>query len=120
MAGDRPLYYLPWSPQSPPWQRGLFESWVARPPYSTIPICDWWALALEFFLGGGVGYVTWEGTQHFPLQKRLPNDTPIGPSATPGVNWGCQANGGKMGPGMLLQKLWTLPHAGGWVSPFPS
>jgi uncharacterized protein (DUF39 family) len=26
--------------------------------------------------------VTWEGTQHFPLQKRLPNQTPIGPAAT--------------------------------------
>jgi L-aspartate semialdehyde sulfurtransferase len=24
----------------------------------------------------------WEGTQHFPLQKRLPNRTPIGPAAT--------------------------------------
>lgn len=26
--------------------------------------------------------MTWEGTQHFPLQKRLPNATPIGPAAT--------------------------------------
>jgi uncharacterized protein (DUF39 family) len=34
------------------------------------------------FLGGGIGYVTGEGTQHFPLQKRLPNQTPIGPAAT--------------------------------------
>jgi uncharacterized protein (DUF39 family) len=33
-------------------------------------------------MGGGIGYVTWEGTQHFPLQKRLPNETPIGPAAT--------------------------------------
>jgi uncharacterized protein (DUF39 family) len=29
-----------------------------------------------------VGYVVGEGTQHFPLQKRLPNETPIGPAAT--------------------------------------
>jgi len=29
-----------------------------------------------------VGYVAWEGTQHFPLQKRLPNGLPIGPAAT--------------------------------------
>lgn len=33
-------------------------------------------------MGGGTGYVAWEGTQHFPLQKRLPNRTPIGPAAT--------------------------------------
>jgi uncharacterized protein (DUF39 family) len=36
----------------------------------------------RIFLGGGIGYVAWEGTQHFPLQKRLPNRTPIGPAAT--------------------------------------
>lgn len=33
-------------------------------------------------MGGGVGYIVGEGTQHFPLQKRLPNRTPIGPAAT--------------------------------------
>ncbi|MDE5110005.1 MAG: hypothetical protein O4753_01545, partial [Trichodesmium sp. St7_bin2_1] len=36
----------------------------------------------RIFLGGGIGYITWEGTQHFPLQKRLSNRTPIGPAAT--------------------------------------
>ena len=39
-------------------------------------------IGTRIFLGGGVGYITWEGTQHFPLQKRLPNRTPIGPAAT--------------------------------------
>lgn len=29
-----------------------------------------------------MGYVAWEGTQHFPLQKRLDNRTPIGPAST--------------------------------------
>jgi L-aspartate semialdehyde sulfurtransferase len=36
----------------------------------------------KIFMGGGIGYVAWEGTQHFPLQKRLENRTPIGPGAT--------------------------------------
>jgi L-aspartate semialdehyde sulfurtransferase len=36
----------------------------------------------RIFLGGGIGYIAWEGTQHFPLQKRLANHTPIGPAAT--------------------------------------
>lgn len=36
----------------------------------------------KIFLGGGIGYIAWEGTQHFPRQKRLPNRTPIGPAAT--------------------------------------
>jgi len=39
-------------------------------------------IGTRIFLGGGVGYVAWEGTQHFPLQKRLANRTPIGPAAT--------------------------------------
>ncbi len=36
----------------------------------------------KIFLGGSIGYVAWEGTQHFPLQKRQPNRTPIAPAAT--------------------------------------
>ncbi len=39
-------------------------------------------IGTRIFLGGGIGYVTWEGTQHNPMQKRLPNDTPVGPAAT--------------------------------------
>jgi uncharacterized protein (DUF39 family) len=39
-------------------------------------------IGTRLFLGGGIGYIAWEGTQHFPLQKRLPNRTPIGPAAT--------------------------------------
>lgn len=39
-------------------------------------------IGTRIFMGGGVGYVAWEGTQHFPLQKRLENRTPIGPAAT--------------------------------------
>jgi len=39
-------------------------------------------IGTRIFLGGGVGYIAWEGTQHFPLQKRLPNGTPLGPAAT--------------------------------------
>jgi L-aspartate semialdehyde sulfurtransferase len=39
-------------------------------------------IGTKIWLGGGIGYLAWEGTQHFPLQKRLPNRTPIGPAAT--------------------------------------
>jgi uncharacterized protein (DUF39 family) len=38
-------------------------------------------IGTQIFLGGGIGYVTWEGTQHFPLQSAF-NHTPIGPAAT--------------------------------------
>ncbi|HAN44965.1 MAG TPA: hypothetical protein DCQ32_00205 [Cyanobacteria bacterium UBA8156] len=39
-------------------------------------------IGTRIFLGGGIGYIAWEGTQHFPLQKRLANQTPVGPAAT--------------------------------------
>ncbi|MFM9160796.1 MAG: homocysteine biosynthesis protein, partial [Dolichospermum sp.] len=39
-------------------------------------------IGTKIFLAGGIGYVAWEGTQNFPLQKRLENRTPIGPAAT--------------------------------------
>jgi len=39
-------------------------------------------IGTKIFWGGGVGFIAWEGTQHYPLQKQLPNHTPIGPAAT--------------------------------------
>jgi uncharacterized protein (DUF39 family) len=40
------------------------------PNYRTIGI------GTRVFLGGGVGYVAWEGTQHNPSQNRAPNGVP--------------------------------------------
>ncbi|MDN5332343.1 MAG: L-aspartate semialdehyde sulfurtransferase [Tepidanaerobacteraceae bacterium] len=36
----------------------------------------------RIFLGGAVGYVAWEGTQHNPMQERAENGVPIGGGAT--------------------------------------
>jgi uncharacterized protein (DUF39 family) len=46
------------------------------PHYRTI------GLGTRIFLGGGVGYVTWNGTQHNPGQQRSPNGTPLRPAGT--------------------------------------
>ncbi len=46
------------------------------PCYRTI------GLGTRIFLGGGVGYVTWHGTQHRPAVPRAANDTPLRPSGT--------------------------------------
>jgi uncharacterized protein (DUF39 family) len=80
-GGDRPLYtYL-----------GLLEPHLGNAVYSNPgelspllndPLLRRVGIGSRIFLGGGIGYVAWEGTQHFPLQKRLPNQTPIGPAAT--------------------------------------
>jgi uncharacterized protein (DUF39 family) len=46
------------------------------PYYKTI------GLGTRIFLGGGVGYVTWSGTQHKPMAERMPNGTPSRPAGT--------------------------------------
>lgn len=46
------------------------------PYYQTI------GLGTRIFLGGGVGYVTWSGTQHKPQADRAPNGTPLTPAGT--------------------------------------
>jgi len=46
------------------------------PYYRTI------GLGTRIFLGGGIGYVTWHGTQHRPDVKRAQNGTPLTPAGT--------------------------------------
>ncbi|MCP4749066.1 MAG: hypothetical protein GY874_23470 [Desulfobacteraceae bacterium] len=46
------------------------------PYYQTI------GLGTRIFLGGGVGYVTWPGTQHNPSVERTPGGTPTRPAGT--------------------------------------
>lgn len=83
-AGDRPLYtYLG------PLQPNLFNAVYSNPgaisPLFNDPDLNLIGVGTRIFLGGGIGYITGEGTQHFPNQKRLPNGTPIGPAATLGA-----------------------------------
>jgi uncharacterized protein (DUF39 family) len=46
------------------------------PYYMTI------GLGTRIFLGGGIGYVTWNGTQHKPGVERAPGGTPLRPAGT--------------------------------------
>jgi uncharacterized protein (DUF39 family) len=46
------------------------------PYYRTIGV------GTRIFLGGAVGYVAWEGTQHNPTQKRGDNGVPVAPAGT--------------------------------------
>lgn len=80
-GGDRPLYtYL--GPLQPALGNAVYSNPGAISPLFNDPYLQVIGLGTRIFLGGGIGYITWEGTQHFPLQKRLPNGTPIGPAAT--------------------------------------
>lgn len=80
-GGDRPLYtYL--GPLQPHFGNAVYSNPGALSPLLNDPELRLVGIGTRIFLGGGVGYVAWEGTQHFPLQKRLPNQTPIGPAAT--------------------------------------
>ncbi|MGP1386011.1 MAG: homocysteine biosynthesis protein [Thainema sp.] len=80
-GGDRQLFtYL--GPLQPRLGNAVYCNPGAISPLMNDPDLDLVGIGSRVFLGGGVGYIAWEGTQHFPLQKRLPNRTPIGPAAT--------------------------------------
>ncbi|MBD2137577.1 homocysteine biosynthesis protein [Anabaena sp. FACHB-1237] len=80
-GGDRPLYtYL--GVLQPRLGNAVYSNPGALSPLMNDPDLQLVGIGTKIFLGGGIGYVSWEGTQHFPLQKRLDNHTPIGPSAT--------------------------------------
>lgn len=80
-GGEQTLYtYL--GPLSPGLGNAVYSNPGAIAPLSNDPNLQTIGIGTRLFLGGGIGYVAWEGTQHFPMQKRLPNQTPIGPAAT--------------------------------------
>jgi L-aspartate semialdehyde sulfurtransferase len=80
-GGDRPLYtYL--GLLQPNLGNAVYSSTGALSPLLNDPKLQLIGMGTRIFLGGAVGYIAWEGTQHFPLQKRLANSTPIGPAAT--------------------------------------
>lgn len=109
-GGERPLYtYL--GTLQPRLGNAVYASTGALSPLLNDPLLASVGIGTRLFLGGGVGYVAWEGTQHFPLQKRLPNGTPVGPSATLALigdlktmdpRWvrGCRFH--KYGPSLML------------------
>lgn len=80
-GGDRALFtYL--GTLQPRLGNAVYSNPGAIAPLLNDPDLEIIGIGTRIFLGGGIGYVAWEGTQHFPLQKRLPNRTPIGPAAT--------------------------------------
>ncbi|MEO0869771.1 MAG: homocysteine biosynthesis protein [Cyanobacteria bacterium J06642_11] len=80
-SSDRPLLtYL--GPLQPLLGNAVYASSGALSPMLNDPQLQTIGIGSRLFIGGAPGYIAWEGTQHFPLQKRLPNGTPIGPSAT--------------------------------------
>jgi len=80
-GGERTLYtYL--GPLQPRLGNAVYSNPGAISPLLNDPDLEAIGIGTRLFLGGGIGYIAWEGTQHFPLQKRLQNRTPIGPAAT--------------------------------------
>jgi len=109
-GGDRPLFtYL--GPLQPRLGNAVYANTGALSPLLNDPDLQTVGIGTRILLGGGEGYIAWEGTQHFPLQRRLPNRTPVGPAATVALigdakrmdaHWvrGCYFKG--YGPSMML------------------
>lgn len=55
---------------------GQLSPLLNDPEYRTIGV------GTRIFLGGGTGYVAWEGTQHNPTQKRAENRVPVSTAGT--------------------------------------
>lgn len=55
---------------------GQLSPLLNDPLYKTIGI------GTKIFLGGGIGYVSWQGTQHNPTAKRKDNSVPCVPAGT--------------------------------------
>jgi uncharacterized protein (DUF39 family) len=55
---------------------GQLSPLLKDPYYRTIGI------GTKIFLGGGIGFVAWQGTQHNPVVSRKPNGTPDRPAGT--------------------------------------
>lgn len=51
-------------------------------PLFNDPLLKTIGMGTRIFLGGGIGYVAWHGTQHNPSAKRDQNGLPEGPAAT--------------------------------------
>ena len=80
-GGDRTLYtYL--GPLLPRLGNAVYSSIGAASPLLNDPDLEVIGIGSKIFLGGAEGMIAWEGTQHFPRQKKLPNRTPIGPAST--------------------------------------
>lgn len=80
-GGDRTLYtYL--GPLLPRLGNAVYSNIGALSPLLNDPYLEAIGIGTKIFLGGAEGMITWEGTQNFPLQKRSPNGTPIGPAST--------------------------------------
>ncbi|MBG0743483.1 MAG: homocysteine biosynthesis protein [Cylindrospermopsis raciborskii KL1] len=80
--GSEELLHTYLGPLQPRLGNAVYSNPGALSPLMNDPDLQLVGIGTKIFLGGGIGYVVWEGTQHFPLQKRLENRTPIGPSAT--------------------------------------
>lgn len=80
-GGERPLYtYL--GVLQPRLGNAVYSNPGSVSPLLNDPKLETIGIGTRIWLAGAEGYIAWEGTQHFPLQKRLPNETPIGPAAT--------------------------------------
>ncbi len=55
---------------------GTFSPLMNDPYYKTIGI------GTRIFLGGGIGYIIWHGTQHMPDSSRTEKGIPMGPAGT--------------------------------------
>jgi L-aspartate semialdehyde sulfurtransferase len=116
-GGDRTLYTFLGTLQAR-LGNAVYASGGALSPLLNDPELNILGVGSRIWIGGTTGYLAWEGTQHFPLQKRLPNATPMGPAGTVALigdakemnpRWVRGARLQNYGPGLMIGVGVALP-----------
>ena len=89
---------------------GQLSPLLNDPLYKTI------GLGTRIFLGGGIGYVVWNGTQHNPGVKRTPGGVPTSPAGTLAVMGDLKQMSSPVAQGCQLYRLWRDAHRRDWCS----
>ena len=85
---------------------GQLSPFLNDPLYKTVGI------GTRIFLGGGIGYISWWGTQHNPGVKRAGNSTPLTPSGTAAVIGDLKQMSGKWLKGVSFSGYGTTLSVG--------
>ncbi len=103
-GGDRPLYtYL--GPLQPYLGNAVYSNPGALNPLLNDPDLQLIGIGTKIFIGGGIGYITWEGNPTFSPAKTLRKSDSHRPIGDLSFNWRCETNESLLGAGLLFQKL---------------
>ena len=99
-----------WECSSPGWEMRIFCSAGQLSPLMNDPLYKTIGIGTRIFLGGGTGYVAWNGTQHNPCAPRTEKGVPTRGAGTLAVIGDLRQMSPKWLVGTRLLRLRGYPH----------